>query len=208
MKGLHPSPSVILPTAKLFPASDGSVTFPRTEAGASADLRENFRVLNDVADELYFTGFLEPNQGFADAGLVRAVVFPDGSYIEFPNVGTPVWWHRLRRRKRWLAAGLYLKIWYTSDVGAAANFTLDVGVREGDAGDVMGAGFRLTYAPSLSIPGPAVAGTVLVKELSSTTNSIISGQKDLVQFSFNRNPADANGNLLRVLGVYFEVLPQ
>lgn len=182
MKGLHP--------------------YPQRES----ELREQWRVIGDVEDELYFGGFLEPNMGFADAGLVRAVAFPDGSYIEFPDAGTPVWWHRLRRRDRWLAAGLYVKIWYTSTVGSTANFQLDMGVRETQPGDVMGAGFPLRLATSLVFPGPAVAGTEMAFEKSFAA-SVITGQGDLVQLSFNRVPADANVNPLRLLGVYYRVLP-
>ena len=209
MREIHPSPAAgIVPAFKLRPDSDGGISFPRTEAASSAELRENFRTLNEVLDELYFKPAFYPGDGtLLNGALFDASVINAAASVEFPAAGVPGWLNERVRRSRWQNAQIRLTLSYTATVGSTNNFWLSFAIREHGAGTVHPAANLI--AVGVAIPGPAIAKTELSFVYVSPGVAINGALRGLT-FGLARdktNAGDTNVNSLHVLSAEWEILP-
>jgi hypothetical protein len=182
-----------------------------------AELRENQRVTNEVLDELYFVREFEPGDGTvglvagtATAAAIAPQAVPGTPAIELPATagGKPAWRINLRRKRRWLRAGLRLRIQHTATAGAAGNVRLELLLRSWSTGDVYPG--RTDLVTGWTLASSAVASTAELLDYV-TTSIVIPGDKDWLTLGFYRdktNAADTSGSSLYITGISLEILPQ
>ena len=176
----------------------------RIENRDPVQARETMRVVNETVSEVYFEDELSPGMGALSGGATFNNTAPTAPVVEFP-AGAGVWRVEKRRKKRWVRCGIHYVIYYTSDAGGGGNFAVTFSIVNLAAGDTLG-----VVAPSFSIvlalPAPAAVNDVLSYEGVDTSPTCIPGSKPLVRFGLFRGAG--NANLLRVLAVHYELLPQ
>lgn len=174
-----------------------------------AEIREQWRIVNEVLDELYFKPAMLPGVGYFDAGANLATnVIPGCSTVEFTKAGAALGWRtEWRRRVRWRNAAVRVTITYSAVAGSTNNFHIDLRTREHAAGDVHPVGNMFTV--SFTVPGPAVANTEM-SYVYVSPGVAINGAKPNLTLVLARNPVaadDTNANSLHVLSVEWEVIP-
>lgn len=176
---------------------------PWSTEGAEA----NWRTTIEVLDEDYFTVYLSAGSGVLDGATVP-VPGERAAVIEHPDGVSSSWRTNLRIKQRWRRGGLRLTLDYSSPVGSTNNFRVILGVRAFSAGSVV-SGLTDIATTTFSIPGPAVANTVL-----TTTQiypaPVIPVNMERLSVRLGRLGADGNDtnvNVLRVYGLLVQVLP-
>lgn len=167
------------------------------------DGRENRRQIGEALDELYFEGEMAPGMG----ALSGAATF-NNTPLQAPVVDFPVgglWRVEVRRRRRWQRCGIHYRVYYTADAGGGGNYSLSLAVLPLAAGDTLGVPAN-TLNVALALPAPAAANDILGFEGVDASAAIVPGSKPLLRMSLFRNAG--NVNLLRVLAVHYELLPQ
>lgn len=183
MKGLHP-----------FPAADPEV-------------RENWRTVNEVVDELYFEFFLDPGMGGlygTAAPVVITPAIPRANAIDFPNAVTGVWLLALPVRRRFSRLAYQVDIDYTSPAAGTATFTVQTDLF------LTTPGGNLQTDPVVTAqgapPGPANVNDEGRVTLTSATTTLVSTLYRHLRFRLIRTgAADANNNSLYVLGAYLRL---
>lgn len=173
-----------------------------------AEERENWRLVGDMVDELYFRREYRAGLGRYDVGAAVAMN-SRGAVVSFPNAGNPSWRLVERRAERWRRAGIHAKLAYTVDAAGGGDFYFRLNILNFDAGDNLATIAQTTL--NLAIASPAANSDVLTAELVDTTSTIIPGNKGWVIFLLQRISADAadtSANALQILSLDIRVLPQ
>ncbi len=183
MNGLHP-----------FPAAD-------------SEIRENWRVVSEVLDELYFELFLEPGMGGLYGTAAKVVItagVPRANAIELPDAVTGIWLLALPVRDRFSRLSYQLDVDYTSPVAGVANFTLQADLF------LTTPGGNLQTDPTITVqapaPGPANINDEKRVTLTAPITTLVSPLYRHMRFRLIRlGAADANNNPLHVLGAYLRL---
>lgn len=176
----------------------------RIENRDPVQARETMRVVNETVSELYFEGELSPGMGALSAGATFNNTPPHAPVIEFP-AGAGTWRVEVRRRRRWRRCGIHYIIRYTSDAGGGGNFAINFNIVNLGTGDTLGVP-AASLAVALTPAAPAAANDIMEVEGVDVSPTVIPGDKPMVRFAIFRG--GGNPNLLRILAVHYELLPQ
>lgn len=178
----------------------------RIEPPTAVEERDNWRILNEVVDELYFKRTYFPGTGVYTSGAAVAMASRK-SVVDFPNAGNPAWRWSEERRSRWMQAGIYWKVRYTTDAAGGGNFAVQLQLVQTGAGDNVAA--AALYQSPKTLAAPAAANDVAEAEFVDT-GVVINGNKDDLGWLFLRTSGDATDtspDVLRVYSVTVKVLP-
>jgi hypothetical protein len=163
----------------------------------------NWALAGDLLDELLLNQELRPGMGAIDGGTFIATT-SQTSVVNFPNGVQSSWKVPMLLRAPWRRAGVYFKIWYTSDVGSTAAFALSTSISPFGVGDVLGA-LTNTHNVAHSLAGPAAANEIKEYEYVDTSTGVVVANKPGMSVRLTRTDPDANANALRIILVQLKI---
>lgn len=178
--------------------------FPNTDA----EWRENLRVMTELHERKVLTF----DRGAGVGALLGAAAFVYRAaggltYTMFPDAATTAWSFSIPVDPSWQRAAIRWTNWYTSPVGAVANFIVTLAAMPwGNVGDNLAA-LADSIAAARNWPGPAVAEDIKT-DVYVNGGAVITTARPWISFRIVRSgAADPNANELWVLGTQVEILP-
>lgn len=165
--------------------------------GASDAVKlEQQRLRDRAADETYFHMAIEPGVGATFAGITVDTATFSGTVFDMPPGAISAYRRTQVMRGLWPRTTLVLTLWYTSPVGSTNLFSVTMNGRQIGTGLALGA-YAVTFSNPFTIPGPAVANTVLKATYRASAKLLSS--PELFSFTLARLAPDANANALRIV---------
>lgn len=179
----------------------------RREQTDPRSLQVNQGLTEDVVDDGYYVWRLSPGDFTANAAFPGALLEESGSFaaIKLPDAVTTVVQCQRRRPRFWYPGRFRVDLDYTSPAANIALFSINVQVETLIKAGVVTAPTNLGPG-SFTIPGPAVASTLL--QDSRYTTSAMTGDAHLVAVRIFRDGlADANNGRLDIVAVTLTLIP-
>lgn len=169
----------------------------RQKSGDAVELQRQ-RILGKILDELYFRVLIEPGVGtLLGTSTIAATGF---SWEDFPPLVVTARRRTVRMPALWPRCRTRLNLWYTSSVGSTNTFNIRFNVRQLATGMLVTAP-ALLFSDTFTVPGPAVANTVLFATYRDPTPWLPA--PELAVFSILRAGPDANLNDFRFIAAEF-----